>query len=165
MPGWCELSDLGPHHSARVHARRPRHSLPRTPAGPSAARAPLTSYAVTDPRQDPRPGPARPDYPPAERLDLVEQLQGFEVADPYRWLEDPADPRTEAWSQAEDELARATLDALPGRDRLTARLTELQRTGTVRAPSWRGARAFYTRREPEQEHEALLVREADGTER
>jgi prolyl oligopeptidase len=44
---------------------------------------------VTDPRQDPRPGPARPDYPPAERLGLVEQLHGFEVADPYRWLEDP----------------------------------------------------------------------------
>ena len=135
------------------------------PAGPSTGPAPLTSYAVTDPRQDPRPGPARPDYPPAERLGLVEQLHGFEVADPYRWLEDPADPRTEAWSQAEDEMARATLDALPGRHRLTERLTELQRTGTVRAPSWRGARAFYTRREPDQEHEALLVREADGTER
>ena len=120
---------------------------------------------MTDPRQDPRPGPAGPDYPPAERLDLVEQLHGIEVADPYRWLEDPADPRTEAWSQAEDELARATLNALPGRDRLTERLTELQRTGIVRAPSWRGGRAFFTRREPDQEHEALLVREPDGTER
>jgi prolyl oligopeptidase len=120
---------------------------------------------VTEPRQDPRPGPAGPDYPPAERLDLVEHLHGIEVADPYRWLEDPADPRTEAWSQAEDELARATLDALPGRDRLTERLTELQRTGSVRAPSWRGERAFFTRRQPDQEHEALLVREADGTER
>ena len=132
-----------------------------TPADPTTARAPLTSYAVTDPR----PRPARPDYPAAERLDLVEQLHGIEVADPYRWLEDPADPRTEAWSQAEDELARPALDALPGRDRLTERLTELQRTGSVRAPSWRGARAFFTRREPGQEHEALLVREADGSER
>ena len=132
-----------------------------TPADPTTARAPLTSYAVTDPR----PHHARPDYPAAERLDLVEQLHGIEVADPYRWLEDPADPRTEVWSQAEDELARPALDALPGRDRLTERLTELQRTGSVRAPSWRGARAFFTRREPGQEHEALLVREADGAER
>jgi len=132
-----------------------------TPGDPTTAGAPLTSYAVTDPR----PHHARPDYPAAERLDLVEQLHGIEVADPYRWLEDPADPRTEAWSQAEDELARPALDALPGRDRLTERLTELQRTGSVRAPSWRGARAFFTRREPGQEHEALLVREADGAER
>ena len=118
-----------------------------------------------DPRQDPRRDPGRPGYPAAERLDLVEQLHGIPVADPYRWLEDPADPRTEAWSQAEDELARTTMDALPGRDRLTARLTELQRTGSVHAPSWRGDRAFFTRREPGQEHEALLVREADGAER
>ena len=68
---------------------------------------------MTDPRQDPRPGPGRPDYPPAERLDLVEQLHGIRVADPYRWLEDPADPRTEAWSQAEDELARPARTPCP----------------------------------------------------
>jgi hypothetical protein len=28
-------------------------------------------------------------YPQARRLDLVEQLHGVKVADPYRWLEDP----------------------------------------------------------------------------
>ncbi len=33
-------------------------------------------------------------YPDAERLDLVEVLHGHRVADPYRWLEDPEDPRT-----------------------------------------------------------------------
>jgi prolyl oligopeptidase len=107
----------------------------------------------------------RPDYPPAERLDLVEQLNGHEVADPYRWLEDPADPRTVAWAEAEDELARPLLDALPGRDRLTGRLTTLLRAGSVGAPTWRGERAFFTRREPGQEHAALLVRDADGSER
>ena len=57
----------------------------------------------------------RPDYPAAERLDLVEQRHGLTLADPYRWLEDPADPRTVAWSAAQDELARACLDGLPGR--------------------------------------------------
>jgi prolyl oligopeptidase len=82
------------------------------------------------------------------------------VADPYRWLEDPADPRAEAWSQAEDELARLALDA-PGRDRLTERLTEQQRTGSVRARTG-AATVLFTCREPDQEHEALLVREADG---
>ena len=30
-----------------------------------------------------------------------------EVADPYRWLEDVADPRTQAWSQAQDDLFAA----------------------------------------------------------
>jgi prolyl oligopeptidase len=107
----------------------------------------------------------RPDYPAAERLGLVERLHGRDVADPYRWLEDPEDPRTEAWSRAQDELARPHLDALPGRDRLRARLTTLHAAGTVRPPVWRGDRCFLARRLPGQEHEALIVREADGGER
>ena len=61
---------------------------------------------------------AAPAYPQAERLDLVDHLHGRPVADPYRWLEDPDDPRTREWSAAQDALARAHLDALPGRDPL-----------------------------------------------
>jgi prolyl oligopeptidase len=107
----------------------------------------------------------RPDYPKAERLDLVEQLHGLPVADPYRWLEDPADPRTVAWSLAQDELVRSCLDPLPGRERLADRLARLHRAGSVRPPAWRCGRAFVFRRLPGQEHEALLVIEPDGSER
>ena len=45
-------------------------------------------------------------YPDAARLDLVEDLHGHPVADPYRWLEDAADPRTQAWTEAQDALDR-----------------------------------------------------------
>src|SRR3712207_9589118 len=41
-------------------------------------------------------------YPEAPRLDLVEHLHGHAVADPYRWLEDPADPRTASWTRSEE---------------------------------------------------------------
>jgi prolyl oligopeptidase len=112
--------------------------------------------------------PSRPrayPYPPAERLDLVEVLHGRPVADPYRWLEDAADPRTEAWVAAQDDLVRSHLSSLPARDGLRATLTDLLSAGMVGAPAWRGERAFFLRREPGQEHAALLVREADGTER
>ena len=43
---------------------------------------------------DSRPGGLPGTYPPAERLGLIELLHGHRIADPYRWLEDPADPRT-----------------------------------------------------------------------
>lgn len=104
-------------------------------------------------------------YPEAERLDLVQDLHGHRVADPYRWLEDADDPRTLAWSAAQDQLVRDHLDALPGRETLTARLHELLSAGSVAAPRWRAGRRFSTRREPGQEHAALYVREPDSSER
>ncbi|KOV82764.1 peptidase S9 [Nocardia sp. NRRL S-836] len=109
--------------------------------------------------------PATIAYPVAERLNLVERIHDREVADPYRWLEDTADPRTEAWSQAQDGLTRSWLDAMPGRERLGARLKELMRTGSVSTPTWRAGRAFFTRRGPEQDHPVVVLRESDGTER
>ncbi|HET8640570.1 MAG TPA: prolyl oligopeptidase family serine peptidase [Pseudonocardiaceae bacterium] len=104
-------------------------------------------------------------YPRAERLDVVENLHGHEVADPYRWLEDASDPRTREWSAAQDELCRAHLDSLPGREESADRLRGLVSVGSVTVPVWRAGRAFFTRREPGQEHPVLLVREPDGTER
>lgn len=104
-------------------------------------------------------------YPDAERLDLVEELHGHRVADPYRWLEDPDDPRTRAWSAAQDELTGEHLGRIPGRDRLATRLSELMSAGSVSAPLWRAGRRFATRRAPGQEHAVLHVREPDGTER
>ncbi|MEV0086730.1 prolyl oligopeptidase family serine peptidase [Saccharopolyspora sp. NPDC050642] len=104
-------------------------------------------------------------YPGADRDDIVEDLHGHQVADPYRWLEDPAEPRTEAWSAAQDALARTWLDALPGREAIAERMRSLLSSGSVSAPAWRAGRAFFTRREPEQEFPVLYVREADGTER
>ncbi len=105
------------------------------------------------------------DYPAAERLELVEDIAGTTVADPYRWLEDPADPRTVAWGAAQDALASAYLDALPGREHLRGRITDLLKAGVVGPPAWRGDRAFFVRRGAEQEHAVVVVREADGSER
>jgi prolyl oligopeptidase len=108
---------------------------------------------------------ARPAYPPAERLDVVDDLLGARVADPYRWLEDLDDPRTSAWREAQDALCRSALQDLPGRARLEGRLTALLRVGTVGTPAWRGRRAFWTRRDPDQEHGVLRWRDGRGTER
>ena len=104
-------------------------------------------------------------YPDAPRLDLVEDLHGHLVADPYRWLEDAADPRTAAWTEAEDAVAAEVLGALPLREEFAARLEKLVHAGAVGVPVWRGQRAFSTRRDPGQEHAVLRVREADGTQR
>lgn len=106
-----------------------------------------------------------PRYPAAARLDLVENLHGHRVADPYRWLEDAESEETREWSAAQDALWQATAADLPEREPFREQLLRLLRTGTVSSPVPAGDRLFWTRREPEQEHAVLLVREPDGTDR
>ena len=83
-------------------------------------------------------------YPPAPRQDIVEDLHGHSVADPYRWLENHADDATRAWSKAQDELVRPFLDH-PARDALARRLRDLS-AGLVTSPTVRGDRRFVMRR-------------------
>ncbi|MEY4137121.1 MAG: hypothetical protein RL205_1249 [Actinomycetota bacterium] len=107
----------------------------------------------------------RPAYPAAERLPLVDVLHGTEVPDPYRWLEDAADPRTAAWAAAQAELLAAEQSDWSSREAFATRVGELLGAGTVSPPYWRGDRYFLTRREPGQQFSVLYIVEADGTER
>jgi prolyl oligopeptidase len=106
-----------------------------------------------------------PDRPYAERLDLVDELHGHRVADPYRWLEDADDPRTVDWSAAQDELFAHYRAGWAGRNELRERLAQLLAVGSVSTPVWRGERAFLLRRTADQEHAALLTIGPDGAER
>jgi prolyl oligopeptidase len=107
--------------------------------------------------------PFRAQYPPAPRLDLIEDLFGHLVRDPYRWLEDATAAESTQWLSAQEELWAAYRAELPGRDKFTARVAELMRVGYPGVPAWRGTTRFYTRRDPGQEHGVLYV--CDGTDR
>jgi prolyl oligopeptidase len=96
-------------------------------------------------------------YPAARRLDLVEDLHGYRVADPYRWLEDADSPETRQWLDAEQELWAGYRASLPRGDEFTARVRELLRVGAVGLPTWRGQTRFAMRRDPDQEHAVLYV--------
>lgn len=104
-------------------------------------------------------------YPHAPRQDIVDEIHGRRVCDPYRWLEDAGSAETKAWLAAQDELFHKVADALPGRDRLRARIGELLGAGSVGSPVWRGERRFFTRRTADQEHPVLYTVDPDGTER
>lgn len=96
-------------------------------------------------------------YPPAERLPLREQILGHSIEDPYRWLEDYGDPRTVAWSAAQDALTRPALDTLPGRAGFAERLRTLLAVGSEGPPIPRGEVGFRERRAGEQQHPVVVV--------
>lgn len=64
-------------------------------------------------------------YPATRQDNQIDTYHGVPVADPYRWLEDPNSPETEAWVEAQNKVTFGYLNGLAGRDRLKARLTEL----------------------------------------
>jgi prolyl oligopeptidase len=101
-------------------------------------------------------------YPPARRLDLTEDILGYQVSDPYRWLEEPDSAERAGWLQAEADLYAARRGELTGRDRLAAQVRELLSVGYVGTPVWRGERRFFTRRDPGQEHGVLCTQLGGG---
>jgi prolyl oligopeptidase len=82
-------------------------------------------------------------YPHTRRLDLIERIHGVPVADPYRWLEDPDSPETQAWVDAQNALTRSILDG-PARDALVHELTGLFNYPRITTLGRRGGRYFFT---------------------
>ena len=104
-----------------------------------------------------------PQYPAAPRLDLVDDLHGRAVADPYRWLEDPSDERTKEWSAQQAALMDAERADWKLREHFGARVGELLGAGTVSPTYWRGQRAFVMRREPGQQFAILYTIDPGAT--
>lgn len=109
-------------------------------------------------------------YPTAPRTDLVEELHGHRVPDPYRWLEDEASSATQEWSAAQDRLLDAWWGpggaaGAPDVVRWRARLAELLATGSVGTPVWRGDRWFESRRAGDAEHPVVDLVGPDGARR
>lgn len=117
--------------------RAPRPALPWAMPGPSSA-------------------PRLP-YPPVRRSDHTDEYFGTPVADPYRWLEDPNSPETQAFVAAQNGVSRAYLDALPLRDELLGRLTELWDYERRGAPWQRGNQVFQFRNNGLQNQQVLYV--------
>ncbi len=102
--------------------------------------------------------------PPATRKDDVkETVQGVEIADPYRWLEDQKSPETRAWIDAQNVYTQSVLSGLPGKEALEKRLGELLRVDVTTTPTERNGRYFFSRRRADKDLPILYVRQGlDG---
>lgn len=108
------------------------------------------------------PGPTRP----VARVDeVVETHWGVEVKDPYRYLENDADPEVLAWFRGQAVYAEGVLAALPDRRALFERLLELNRGAPFRTSAVKeldSGDVFYLRREAGDNIEKLYHQPAGG---
>ena len=98
-------------------------------------------------------------YPPTSRGEDVELLHGESIPDPYRWLENGDDPKTQGWTAEQNALTEGLLETVPGRERIRERLDELLSIGALSAPDPVRGRYFYQRRDGRQNQPVLYVRQ------
>jgi prolyl oligopeptidase len=131
---------------------------------PGPAPAPTTDMTPTAPRTPtapPAPPRRNPEYPETRRVDVTDEVHGVKITDPYRWLENGADPEVKAWLDAQDGFARGKLAALPGRDFLTRRLTELYYIDAVGVPYHYGKRYFWSQKHADKEKTIVYWKEGE----
>lgn len=102
-----------------------------------------------------------PVKPPATpKRDVTDDFFGTKLVDQYRWLEDLKSPEVSAWMKAQNDYTRAVLDRIPGRDKLRARIAQLDDTG-VRVSGFQsfGGHWFYFKISPGEDNRKLYVRD------
>ena len=108
------------------------------------------------PQQPSMPSAPSEPPPPVRREPLVEDLHGHRVADPYRWLEAPADdPQVAAFVAAQNRVTDQHLAALPAREAFRTRLRELWGQPRQGAPWRRGRHWFQLRNDGTQDQDVL----------
>jgi len=93
------------------------------------------------------------------RVDIIEDYHGTPVADPYRWLEDPASAETLAWVEAQNAATADYLAKVPARESIKARLTGLWDYPRYSVPQKRGSRYFFTKNTGLQNQAILYMQE------
>ena len=96
-------------------------------------------------------------YPAAPRGDVVDVYHGVRVADPYRWMEQADSPATREFVRAQNALAQPWLEALPQREALKTRLTQLWSYERFGVPRREGGQYFFLRNDGRQNQSVLHV--------
>jgi len=110
------------------------------------------------------------DGPPvAPQRPVIDDYFGTKVTDPYRYMENLADPQVQAWIKGQAEYAHKVLSGIPGRDKLLNRIRELDEGAPYQIwiiRRWSNGDLHYLKRMADENLDKLYVRnENTGRER
>ncbi|BAU14841.1 prolyl oligopeptidase [Leptolyngbya sp. NIES-3755] len=96
-------------------------------------------------------------YPRTSTVGQKDIYHGVEVADPYRWLEDPDSEETRAWVEAQNQVTFSYLEQIPARESIKQRLTQIWDYEKYSIPFQRGERYFYFKNDGLQNQSVLYT--------
>lgn len=95
------------------------------------------------------------EYPTAERQDVVDNYHGMNVADPYRWLEDPNSSATHTWIDAQNALTQDYIATIPFRNHIAQRLEEVWNFERYSIPQKHGDYYYFSKNDGLQNHSIM----------
>ena len=133
-------------------------TAPQETTPPPAETTAAHSQASTPVKQSP--------YPASPMGDVVDDLHGTKVKDPYRWLENPDSPETQKWVGEQNALTFGWLGKVATREAMKKRLTELWNYERFSPPFVEGKgknrRTYYWKNDGLQNQAVLFVEDAPG---
>ncbi|KAL7684032.1 putative peptidase S9A, prolyl oligopeptidase, alpha/Beta hydrolase [Plasmopara halstedii] len=98
-------------------------------------------------------------YTAVRRGDVVENLHGVQVADPYRWLEDPDSPETREFVTKQNEVTQRVLTKMPFVAETKERMTELFNYEKYSAPRKHGGKYVFSKNDGLQNQSVLYIQD------
>ncbi|TCO51803.1 prolyl oligopeptidase [Kribbella antiqua] len=99
-------------------------------------------------------------YPESRRDDVVETLHGHQIADPYRWLEDPDAPDTKDWVRRQNEFTEAELSGYPEREWFQTTMSAILARPRAGVPVKKAGWYFVGRNDGTQAQDVVYVAES-----
>lgn len=96
-------------------------------------------------------------YPESRRADVVEDLHGHKIADPYRWLEDPDAAETQDWVSRQNEYSEAVLAELPAREWFHEAMASIVSRPRAGVPAYKAGWYFVSRNDGTKAQDTLYV--------
>ncbi|MCB9235001.1 MAG: S9 family peptidase [Bacteroidia bacterium] len=118
----------------------------------------LWLFAACKPGAQPQQEPLK--YPETAKGDVTDDYFGTQVADPYRWLENPDTQTVRDWINAQNEVSFGYLEKIPYRETLRKRLEKVWNYPKYGAPFKKGDHYFFSKNDGLQPQSVLYIQES-----
>ena len=110
-------------------------------------------------------------YPVTRRENIVEEIHGVKIEDPYRWLEDASSQEVLDWVEEQNKLTLSVLSEYSGEEKVKKRMLDLFHYDYIQALYFQvrrrgdGVRFFYYYREAGKNQPSLCYQDGEDGER